>query len=168
MRFELNQLHPVHCIYMCLSVVCNLVISLWYYPHEVLRTSSRHDNYPGKRKYHSSCQTLFKVWNEEGGHGLFVEITVQPIRVVLNSTKKELMAPTRWPTALITRSIRPRCEGPRGHCSNHKGVYTVHRFYHVIMRILENCAVLAGSMLAPGCMALNGVPVLRIVVCKFN
>ena len=32
MRFKLNQLHPVHCIYMYmyLAAVCNLVTSLWY------------------------------------------------------------------------------------------------------------------------------------------
>ena len=168
MRFELIQLLPVHCIYLCLSAVCNLMTSLWYYLHEVGRTRLRHDNFPGQRQCHSFCQTLFKGWNEERGRGLYVEMTVQLIRVVLSSTKQEPMALTSWPIAWITRSNRPRCEGPRGCSSNPKGVYTVHRFYHGVMRILENCAVLAGGMLVPGCTVLNGVLVLCIIVCKFN
>ena len=71
---------------------------------------------------------------------MYVEITAQLARVMVNFKRKELMAPTRWPITQITRSIQPRCEGPRGRCSNPKGVCTVHWLYHGKMRILENRA----------------------------
>ena len=145
MSFKLNQLYTVHCIDMYLAAVCSLVTSLWYYPHEVIRTRSRDNNSPSQQKYHSFCQTLFKVLNLEGECGLYAEMTAQLITVVLNSTEKEPMAPTRWPIMQITRSIWPKCEGSHGRCLRPNGVYTVYQFYHSTRRTLENHAVLAGG-----------------------
>ena len=130
---------------MYLTAVCNVVTSLWYCPHEVVRTRLRYNNFPGQRKYHSLCQMLFNVWNKKEGRGLCVVMTVLPVRVMLNYAKQEPMGLTTWPIMGITRPIWPSCEGPRGRCLNPKGVYTVHLFYHGVKRILENCAGLAGG-----------------------
>ena len=70
-----------------MGTVCDLMTSLWYFPHKVARIK--------QWQYHSFCQTMVKVWDLEGGRGLYVEITVQFVRVVLYFTKKELLALTR-------------------------------------------------------------------------
>lgn len=61
------------------------VASICAYPHEVVRTRLRQEEYSGPRKYRTFFQTLLLVYKEEGRVGLYGGLGTQLVRQAPNS-----------------------------------------------------------------------------------